>query len=156
MSSRLLPGLLACLFASLSAACAQTGERPLFVKPPQLQNAPMPAPAPPPAVGVPVPSAPAVPAPVRPAPVRPAPVRPAPVRPAPGQVAPAVPVRGASGVVPSPASGGRPASTAGRVLPAAPVKLRLMPAWTGQFLVRPREVAPFNPLGLPLGTAPVW
>lgn len=150
MSSRLLPGLLACLFAgSLSAACAQGGDRPLFVQPPQIQEAPVS----PSAGGVPLPPAP-VPAPVQAAPVKPAPDRPAPVRLAPGQTAPAVPVRRAPGVVPSPASGVRPAPA--WVRPAASVKLRLMPAWTGQFLVRPREVAPFNPLGLPLSTAPVW
>lgn len=146
MSSRLLPGLLACLFAgSPSAACAQGGDRPLFVQPPQIQEAPVS----PSAGGVPLP-----PAPVKPAPVQAAPVKPAPVRLAPGQTAPAVPVHRASGVVPSPASGVRPAPA--WVRPAASVKLRLMPAWTGQFLVRPREVAPFNPLGLPLSTAPVW
>ena len=143
MFPRVLPGLVACLFAGfLSAACAQGADRPLLVKPPQMQETPAQGTA---VQGVPVP--PAVSVPVRAAPT--VPMRPAPVKPV------VLPARRASGVVPLPASGVRPAVTGGRVLPAAPVKLRLMPAWTGQFLVRPREVAPFNPLGLP-ATASLW
>ena len=138
MSPRTSPGLLARLLACLvagSLCVASAQDRPLFVQPPQMQTSPAPAP---------VRTAPA-------APLSPAPVRPLPL-PLPSPAAPA----------PLPASGVRPVATAGRVQPAqsvsrpaAPVKLRLMPAWTGHFMVRPREAAPFNPLGLP-GLVPRW
>ncbi|AAF10208.1 hypothetical protein [Deinococcus radiodurans] len=159
MSPRALPGLVACLFAgSLSAACAQSGDRPLFVQPPQMQGAPATPAASTPMWTPPAQAAPAQPAPVRPAaaaPVRPLPAQAAPVSPASVPLTPGVRPGASSrpGVTPRalPASGPRPAATATQAQTAAPLKLQLMPVWTGQFMVRPRELAPFNPLGLPQG-----